>query len=648
MQSYWPLPDHVETTKLRDTVVKVADEGKLDVGGDTALAVYALQLFIEANYVGNGVYKDAIPVESVSACDHVAIEWLRSDGEEINENLVAPVLLAVAEISLQNADQDLHARWWLARTRSLHAMLLKGQSFDLEQLVVDSYESLIDETATPLDRTLLTLELARAQLIFKDTYTAKDLLDEACAQRRLEYHMTGVKAKKTKFQKLKQPALVVLASSQTPVKNIEPVSFKPVPLNSETLLEVPEYDQSEEFPSFDTNKPTLLTPIDAVILSLYARYYTQKSPSLESDAMSREEVLAHLDRIISTSSEWLTTATALWQRSAIERYSSQTIERGVLQMEALEKDFAAAPVSSLEFFHQLFVPTCRTRDTELVDRLLSLGLFKTAIPICRRLNRVVDLALCLAVSGSESEAREVLNKYLAKNPKDGRAWSVLGDITRDPAHYLKAWETARYGKAKLALGQLSLKDNKYQEAIVHLKDASSVIGQIREPWYLYGFALMQLHNYDEARYAFTRCISIDDEDMESWSNLATCLTQLGQKAEALNALKRAVAVSRDDASSGSTSKTHAWKVWQNYSIIAADQGKWAESLQGLKMLVSHDKKDAIQLGVVQDLAAVLMQGKPNELTSLENQILDFLYENLQNRDDMSHLFKAVDAWKEAV
>lgn len=74
-------------------------------------------------------------------------------------------------------------------------------------------------------------------------------------------------------------------------------------------------------------------------------------------------------------------------------------------------------------------------------------------------------------------------------------------------------------------------------AIEYLNDALSVAPLHFNCWFLYGCAGLESEQYELAAEAFTRCVSIDDQDGKSWSNLSTSLLRLNKKMEAFNALK---------------------------------------------------------------------------------------------------------------
>jgi Tfp pilus assembly protein PilF len=46
-------------------------------------------------------------------------------------------------------------------------------------------------------------------------------------------------------------------------------------------------------------------------------------------------------------------------------------------------------------------------------------------------------------------------------------------------------------------------------------------------WFILGCACMRVEDWAEAKIAFSRCVSIDEEDGESWSNLASMYMRVG-------------------------------------------------------------------------------------------------------------------------
>ncbi|CAK7207095.1 hypothetical protein SEUCBS139899_009903 [Sporothrix eucalyptigena] len=202
---------------------------------------------------------------------------------------------------------------------------------------------------------------------------AQTALDAASVLDRFEYVISGALGKRTRFQEKSTSQLVILAKSasqETGEKqslDVEAVKMtetaetagtavpQALPLNNDTLLETIDFtdarkatdaavkeDQSTP-PAADGIPASLqgmspddqpqLTPLDQIILLSVATLKDSFSPA---DALTLEEILPYATRVLADkSTNWQIYSQALIVRSRIELHRSRTVERGVLQMQAM-------------------------------------------------------------------------------------------------------------------------------------------------------------------------------------------------------------------------------------------------------------------------------------------------------------------------
>ncbi|EAQ88604.1 hypothetical protein CHGG_05223 [Chaetomium globosum CBS 148.51] len=174
---------------------------------------------------------------------------------------------------------------------------------------------------------------------------AKEALQKASALSGFVYALSGALGKRTKFQEKSTSQLVVLAKSGEGVKtDDEQAKPQALALNDDTLLEDVEFskEKAEEDPKSELPAPLRdlspdeqpqLSPMDQIILLAEATVKDAFSPA---DTLTSEEVLPFAVRVISDkSTNWQIYTHALLVRSRIEMHRSRTIERGVLQMQAV-------------------------------------------------------------------------------------------------------------------------------------------------------------------------------------------------------------------------------------------------------------------------------------------------------------------------
>ncbi|ODV60815.1 tetratricopeptide repeat-containing protein EMW1 [Ascoidea rubescens DSM 1968] len=504
--------------------------------------------------------------------------------------------------------------------------------------------------------------------------------------------LTGAKAKRTKYQEKSIASLILLALSSNEdlfddshlIKSNDNTieNFK---LNSDYMLERPKYEEigdktlienfnqnsvdsetsstffnaiplllesgsiSEDLRNLDPNNQPRLNDLDNIQLLLRLAIVRQTSPS--KDPLAEEELLSIVQRILFTSEEdiktngsktnWLIFSKCLWERSLIESTKSKTLERGILQMEALveelgmsmnhkyipeigknNKDEQDSDISAerLRFVYQLPLLPRWAMDVELAEKYMSVGLIKSSIEIYERLKLTNDLALCYMSIGQEKNAEKLLLERIEKKPDDARPYSILGDIRQDTTLWFKAWEVGKYSNAKISLGKYYYYNKKHKdlaESMKHLKDALAINPLKKNNWFFYGCVALEALDYETAAQAFTRSVAIDDTQTFAWSNLSSALANLNKNEEALSALQKAVRSIKDSNKSGS-------KLWENYLIISSRLQKWNHVLIAVKQL-SNLKKDSlgeksVDLPVVQKLVEVLVE-KPYPTN--ENEKLTF-------------------------
>lgn len=201
------------------------------------------------------------------------------------------------------------------------------------------------------DKVRFLVEKANVCIMLGQDVRAREALGTAAELNGFVYALSGALGKRTRFQESSTSQLVVLAKSGT---SLDPDARHEVPealqLNDDTLLEEIEYTKSGEGLSGEQNggaasqlpaalnvlKPDeqpQLSPLDQIILLTHATLKDSFSPA---DTLTSEEILPFAVRVINDkSTNWQIYTQALLVRSRIEVHRSRTVERGVLQMQAV-------------------------------------------------------------------------------------------------------------------------------------------------------------------------------------------------------------------------------------------------------------------------------------------------------------------------
>ncbi len=196
------------------------------------------------------------------------------------------------------------------------------------------------------------LEKANAYLMLGNDTLAKRALQSAIENSGFVYALSGALGKRTRFQEKDISQLVVLAKSAKShqVTNSDVAKHKSLesaptalPLNDDTLLEDINFKNQngtkstsilpEELQGISPDNQPKLKPEDQIILLTEATLRDTFSPS---DALTSEEILPFAVRVINDKrTNWQIYTQALLVRSRIELHRSRTLERAVLQMQAV-------------------------------------------------------------------------------------------------------------------------------------------------------------------------------------------------------------------------------------------------------------------------------------------------------------------------
>ncbi|RPA93657.1 TPR-like protein [Choiromyces venosus 120613-1] len=514
------------------------------------------------------------------------IASLSVDGETAYHLTPNVLLLAFGKIVLNSSVLKENSKletlpWWRARVNFLHQKVLSEATATLHNVIYEDIKKLVDLIPSQ-DSDLRAKFLVERALI--DTYFGYDSralkgLEEAASVTGLKYAITGVLGKRTKFQTFDTSQLVVLARSEEGSSSEVTAKPKTLDLNDDTILEAisftPKSTQVQgestlpsELASLDPGNQPQLQPLDAAILLLITETIKNTNPA---DGITREEMLPYAERVLQHSVNWEIYTLGLLIRSRIEGYKSRTVERGLLQLQAVvdqviadttgtdisydsnnavstflpkPKEDEVAPVKErLLYIHQLSVPTRWELEAELASRWISLGGIRTALEIYERLEMWAEVALCWAATEKEDKARKVIRDQLFHSvkseddsddsrqeiepvpPNAPRLWCILGDIDQDPSHYERAWEASkgRYARAKRSLGRHYFSKREYQKSAEAYMESLKQNPLNGPGWFALGCCWLELENWESAVEAFSRTVSLDETDAEAWSNLATAL-----------------------------------------------------------------------------------------------------------------------------
>ncbi|KAJ9474909.1 Essential for maintenance of the cell wall protein 1 [Pseudozyma hubeiensis] len=456
---------------------------------------------------------------------------------------------------------------------------------------------------------------------------ASETFVDAAKENGLRYRMSGALGKRTKFQKEDKTQLVLLAKSvvadggkedeaveKSDKEQGEAVegaekeealetgfAAKANPedqvagmpstyaLNDDTLLEqtkftstttsnltsVDEEQADADLLQLNPNAQPALAVLDqCTLLALCLNIRnTQAAHGLTANQMQM-----FISRVITHPRNWMVHTMSLLLRARLESTRTRTVERSVLQLQALIDQMPTNDSSiqeRLKFFHALDLPPRWEMQAELARRYASIGVTRSALEIFERVEMWEEVVQCLGMLGRQEEGVEVVRELLegkkveadvevaVRRRRDARVegseaqrvmygrmdrareaklWCLLGDLEPASAlaHYSKAWQVSASSSARAArsLGGVHFTSQDFQQAAKWLRYALKINPLYTRSWFILGCCYMRLEKWKEAAQCFRRCTALDDEDMESWNNLASCYLRMVEGVETAVGIER--------------------------------------------------------------------------------------------------------------
>ncbi|CAD6887136.1 unnamed protein product [Tilletia laevis] len=535
------------------------------------------------------------------------------------------ILDALSSVASPNQSGLASVAWWRLRAATVHSHVL-DEPVPYGPSIMQPVDALLDGLKAAAQQpstsssalipqhlhSLLTLERGLSiQRMGRDKEASEQFVHAAKAHNLL-YQLSGALGKRTKFQKEDRTQLILLAESEAKsfdaqdyerskaeekakAEGIEKAEKPEDPsqenpanwgwqtapnpeqdpnmpstflLNDDTLLEQTAFtstasqDSKSALSHIDPNNQPALFPLDQCILLALSLSIRNTSPT---HGLTASEISAFVSRVLPHPQNWSVHTMALLLRSRLESSRTRTVERSVLQLQALIDQMPTSDSSAkerLKYFHSLELPSRWEMQSELAKRYASIGVTRSALEIFERVELWEEVVQCLGSLGRQEEGIEVIRDLLAgkkveadvdiKRRRKGAAaldsvraermaysreaklWCLLGDIEplKCKEHYEQAWETSRRSSARAArsLGGYYFARQQYVECARWLKAALKTNPLYSRSWFVLGCALMRTEQWGDAAIAFARCVAIVDDDGESWNNLASCYLRMGEDA----------------------------------------------------------------------------------------------------------------------
>ncbi|KAJ3006814.1 UNVERIFIED_CONTAM: hypothetical protein HDU68_003865 [Siphonaria sp. JEL0065] len=527
---------------------------------------------------------ESLKAHGTQALTKASLKLLGQDGEEAYH--LAPCILNVTLAKLilvDNADSLSTVptfSWWKLRALFVQQRLLDNASNTLNEAILSSIsdvEKALEESLQGDKYSVQIVSELKARFhvevgLIHHYYdrNAKALVEfkKAQAATQLEWKLTGALGKRTKFQTFDVTQLVVIAES----KDLSVVSDKEVSmpetlaLNDDTLLEAIDYTDLK-------SKGGNLNVIDQCILLAMCLNVKNENPA---DGLTTEQMKPFVARVLENPNNWMVHTMGLLLRCRLEANKSRTAERAVLQLQAIVDQMAvehdSTPSERLNHIYTISIPSKWDLESELGDRLVGLGVVKSALEIFERLELWDNVVSCLQMLEKQKEAEEIVRKQLESSPDSPKLHCLLGDITKDNKHYIHAWEISsnKYSRAMRSLGASHFRAGDFVESVRCYDLALSINPLYENSWFVMGCAALRCEDWATAQRAFLKTVLINSDNGEAWTNLANVYVKQSKKRDAWRALREALRQHHDNA-----------RIWDNYLFISLDLGEFAESIRAM-------------------------------------------------------------------
>ena len=595
----------------------------LNHGTEYSLILYAIALLyihIQKWHTGPALSYDPLSYLGSHKSDFQRMlkNILDKDGVQVSRFQDTDLLAIASEIlHFEYAGKRPLLTLWRSRVDFIHQQLLDENISSLHTSIIGGYSNFWEYCRENMSSDVagsVLIEYGLAMGYYDRRTQGLDLIKLAGDMMGLEWILTGLMGRRTKYQQAETSQLIVLAKSRdrnddkSHTKSVKstnvPVAFPKISLDDDTLLDRIAYKEVESnqvpigLQAIDPNDQGALDPLDCCVLLAYSAIMNNAPP----DALSDEQVAPFVNRVIDSQVNWSINSTALLMRCRIESKRNRTRERSLLQLQVIvdqivdelqadgylksssfipkphsEGDLASA-TERLRYFWQLGVPSIWQLEAELAKRYMGVGALRSAIQIYERLELWEEVAMCLAASGQENQAIQVLLDQLKKDPMSLKYWTLLGDVEQNPSHWLKATEISngKYAKAQRSLGRYHYQKGDINLAAEAFQASVKINPLVFSAWYMYGCCCIDTSDWEEAAEAFRRCVAIDQDDGESWNNLATAYLKSSPKrsTDAYKALGQAIKYKYD-----------SWRVWLNYALVAASLQEWFPVIQAQQRII---------------------------------------------------------------
>ncbi|XP_071962355.1 tetratricopeptide repeat protein 27-like [Antedon mediterranea] len=562
------------------------------------IGISLLNLFVQNNWTGpktkcqptHFLSQGLRTTEKAQDFKEFCKESLSSSSDAVYSLLDFPEYLFLAKVILVQCRPLLTmcqtSDWWAMRCLWIQQQLIDEKSPEIHEEIMKCREKILKNEVLVANEdnmelcVMFHLECCPLSHYYYHYQQSEDHLEAAQKAAGIKVSFTGALGKRTKFQqtncaqlilKIEKQEIATLSTalSEDDKSLIKENLPKDLHLDDDVILERVQLLEPNE------TKSTDLAPLQqAVVLGLFS-HHKRNSAKFE---LLKEELNAYVDNVLGQPQCWGAQIKALMARSLLEKDKGRKIERAMMQVEVLVNELKQekCPVSvRFHHFYSLNLPPKWVVESEQASLLLSLGSTSAALQVYLRLQLWEEAIFCYQKLDKLDKAERLIHDQLSAK-ETPLMLCLLGDVTRNPEHYLKAWEVSNHksARAQRSLGRLYLDDEKYEESIQCFEKSLERNSLQYNTWFLLGFAALKSEQYKVAIRAYRKCLTIEMDNFESWNNLAHCHIKLKEKGKAHKTLQEAIKCNYENE-----------KVWENFLFVATDVGDFQSSIQACHRLL---------------------------------------------------------------
>lgn len=504
--------------------------------------------------------EDKVLYQKIEDCIRLV---LSEDGVEICTSISNPELLIVAQAIFGSNLSELRTPdWWLLRSTYIQQQILDEQCPTLQEQLnrlgnrVQSFTWICDYKYLQV---LSQLEVARIHLHYGKIAASDREIKKALSMLKMDINLTGALGKRTYYQTrdLAQLMINVKVDRNSGVENgTDPNNLefpKDVFLNDDVRMQNVAFVNPK-----DGDFPDLLPLEQATLIAVFV--FRKKSQA--KDHLQNEELTPFINCLLSHPKVWSFQFSALHLRSRLECEHKRTVERALLQTQALmDLNSNKTPVPArLHLFYCSYAPPSFIIASECASILVSLGSVQSALELFLALQLWDEVIACYNYLKLRHKAADVIREQLQKG-ESVKLLCYLGDATDDISCYDKAWELSGHksAQAQRHWGMFYFNRKQYADCIEHFKISLSINSLQIAIWFRLGYATLMEHRWEESAAAYRRYCALEPESFEAWNNLAKAYILLGQKHRAYNALQEAIKCNYE-----------TWQVWDNLMAVSND------------------------------------------------------------------------------